>query len=297
MLILKMSRNKFGKKSSYNRNFYGFSLSNASNPSPYVRKSDQTSKYAVEKELSAHDLPIPPSHLLPYEIAALTRNGYDYPRFSKEDMECAARYPQFNDKNKEDVLNMAEAMGIDTTGMAKIDACHAMNQMGLTTKKAVNSLTMKLGKVINQPKDWYEWQCERPTNVKSDFSCGRKSDKGVVAEGWEKQTFASMDECNTKCMKKDSTIKKFAPSFDDLLYKKQKESKEADILGLQKPVGPSIVSNGSKPPSGVVENAPFGKKCRRTKVKGKMMGRDLKGRFCKSKKAKKAKAKRGSARK
>jgi hypothetical protein len=262
-----------------------------------MSKGRNTSKYAVEQALLDNDLELPPSRLKRAGMAKLTRNGIPIPQMDEEDAECAARYPYLSDHSKEEVLDMAEMAGIDTRGMAKIDACHALHDNGIINGLGlVNDMNMYLppsmpGKVVGAVNN--DWVCDRPTNVVSDMSCGQKS-KGAVGMGaWADKVYASQGECNVKCVDQNGGLVKNA------------KQQLADLFN-NRPV--PVPSNGSfmpPPPYAPVqppvnpfsqvgplrEDGTFGKKCKRSIVNHHVKMRDNKGRFCKSKKAKKVRSK------
>jgi hypothetical protein len=111
--------------------------------SPYSlmpTEKQNTSLYAAKNALLDMGETLPKHATKKNIVAKLHRLGYDAPQFDEEDAECAARFPQFSDMPREDVLLMAEMLGVNTSGMAKIDACHALHQIGLETEDHVDEV-------------------------------------------------------------------------------------------------------------------------------------------------------------
>jgi hypothetical protein len=106
--------------------------------SPYVTKPEirTFSKYSLEHALEDNDITLPPSHLKSQEFRKAKSKDIDMPEMTDADRECAKRYPIF-DMDIEDVKKLAEANGIDVTGMAKIDMCHALNQKNVAIKTSM----------------------------------------------------------------------------------------------------------------------------------------------------------------
>jgi hypothetical protein len=251
-----------------------------------LSKGRNTSKYAVEQALLDNDLELPPSRLKRAGMAKLTPNGIPIPQMDEEDAECAARYPYLSDHSKEEVLDMAEMAGIDTRGMAKIDACHALHNNGIINELGLVKVN-GLGKVVGAVNN--DWVCNMPTNVVTNISCGQKS-KGAVGMGaWADKVYGSQAGCNLSCVdRKGGLVNNAKQQLADLLNKKH----AMQAMPMLPPVNPLSQVGPLR------QDGTFGKKCKRSIVNHHVKMRDNKGRFCKSKKAKKIRSKsRSSSRK
>lgn len=118
-------------RSSKYPNFHGVSQT-YSPYSPMPNMKQNTSKFAVQEQERLYGLPVDSTKKA--GVRRLNRFGVDIPQFDDEDAQCAARFPQFSDYSKEDILDMAEMLGVNTAGMAKIDGCHALHQLGVQTE-------------------------------------------------------------------------------------------------------------------------------------------------------------------
>ena len=106
--------------------------------SPVTTYKQNTSAFEVNEQLVENGLM--PSRTKNQGISQLIRNGIPIHQMSDDDAQCAARFPQFSAMNKDDVLDLAESLGVNTSGMAKIDGCHVLHQMGIDTEHKVHSV-------------------------------------------------------------------------------------------------------------------------------------------------------------
>lgn len=260
-----------------------------------LSKGRNTSKYAVEQALVENGLELPPSRLKRAEMAKLTRNGIPIPQMDIEDAECAARYPYLSDFSKEEILDMAEENGINTRGMAKIDACHALHDNGvINALDFMSEDPISYGKVVGEVNN--DWVCNMPTNVVSDMSCGQKSKGAQGVDAWANQVYSSQGNCNAHCVNKEGGLVKNAQNQLSSLFNLRKVPSPSAPPSMMS--GPPSPSDGPQPPVNpfmlegpLREDGKFGRKCRRSIVNHRVKMRDNKGRFCKSKKAKKVKSK------
>ena len=210
------------------------------------------------------------------EMRELKRNRIDVPNiYNDEDLQCAARFPQFSNMSKDEVLDLAEMVGINTKNITKVRACHELHQMGIDTEHKVHSVLVSLSNPSSKPigsninlswnpstLDTTSYQCELPIRIPSIGSCGRVVDGGRRAPGFTDKVYSTVDDCQSKCIYTDNQVNNISvEELEDLLKTAQKV--------------PKVLSStfGS-------ENE--GRKCRRSKVDGRK--RDKKGRFCKKSK-------------
>ena len=99
-----------------------------------VNNEKATSKYALEEALEQETDSRVAGHAHTKESQCRSAGYYNLkkPVFSAKDRECAATKKELDPESfsKEEIEEIAEGMGIDTTRMAKIDMCHAINLKG-----------------------------------------------------------------------------------------------------------------------------------------------------------------------
>lgn len=220
------------------------SLSPTFNAYSPMNLAENTSKYAVEEELRDHGLSLPPSRTKKQEIAKLRRYGIPIPQMTEEDAQCAARFPQFAAMDKEDIMDLAEIFGIDTTGMAKIDACHALHVKGVDTEHDhTNNILTVYGPTT------FEYEMKKTTPF------------DTAPANWD-----------------TTNVTRNFPNFSNS-WPTVNWSAPATTAATPPAVNPSAPVL-TKPELNRAATA--GKKCRRSKVDGRK--RDKKGRFCKKSK-------------
>jgi hypothetical protein len=244
-------------------------------------EAENTSAQAVREEARAMGINNVDHKSKAQLIRALHRMGDSpVPQMSEADAECASRFANLS---KEEVVNSAVMLGLVKPSSTKIDACKALHDAGIQTENHL-VVVMNDMKPLESQK-WEQWQCERPTNVVSNYSCGipMKDSNGQLivkpALGWENKKYSSERSCNQVCVKGPGDNSRFTDDARNALM--QKWAPSVQNVGSVKGAGPSISSNGPKVPEGILSNAPYGKKCRRSKVGKVMQMRDKKGRFCK----------------
>ena len=124
-------------------------------------------------------------------IRALHRKGYFAPQMSEDDALCASR---FSNLSKEEVVYAAVTLDLVNPSSTKIDACRALHNAGIKNEDILNMIMTPLNKPQTlaplESQKWEEWQCERPTNTVSNYSCGMpgmKNSNGELnkpADGW-----------------------------------------------------------------------------------------------------------------
>jgi hypothetical protein len=108
--------------------------------------SQNTTVHALMQALRARHLSIPETKRR--MLSKLRRNGVPIPQMTEEDAQCAASYPNFSDHNKEQILEMVELFtGHSASGMAKIDGCHALHQMGVKTEEDAHIVSSYLAEL------------------------------------------------------------------------------------------------------------------------------------------------------
>ena len=302
------SKSKVSKVSKKQSKFSGVSptYSPYSNMPSYQQN---TSKYAVEHELMNNGLSLPPSRKKRAEIAKLVRYGIPIPQMTKDDAQCAARFPQFSAMNKVDVLALAAAMGVDTNGMAKIDGCHALHQMGVDTEHDPTngvltvfapelddsvSFTTSGGPArydLSKSKEFAMWKCERPEEMMRT-SCGKTNDGVPTAKGFENQTWMEQASCENACNPPNQPLQRVAapwkpaenPYRADQLDQLDQIRADKDQNIIYGDLLSELKASTNKAALIAQRNAAQGKKCRRSKVNGNLLMRDKKGRFCKKSK-------------
>jgi len=253
-------------------------------------------------------------------IRALHRKGYFAPQMSEDDALCASR---FSNLSKEEVVYAAVTLDLVNPSSTKIDACRALHNVGIKNEDILNMIMTPLNKPQTlaplESQKWEEWQCERPTNVVSNYSCGMpgmKNSNGELnkpAEGWENKKFSSESACNKECVKKGSSYINKTKTDLENRYKPSPEQPQnvnpngppelpqvktvtdfpqgktvTDLLPkAPEPYKPkqkqvkTTTENPKPEPSAPKVPAQEGKKCRRSKVGKNFLMRDKKGRFCK----------------
>jgi len=101
------------------------------NPYDYSKKKSSkkeimphTSRYALMDALRAHGKELPPHPTKSNFYNSAVRSHIKIPMMSVEDAMCAKRYPDLADFSKDQLIGYLQSKGVNTAGMAKIDACH-----------------------------------------------------------------------------------------------------------------------------------------------------------------------------
>ena len=166
--------------------------------------SENTSRYALMEALRARHMSIPETKRR--MIAKLRRNGLAIPQMTEEDAQCAANFPTFSAHNKEQILAMVELFtGESASGMAKIDGCHALHQMGVKTEEDAHIVSSYLDELTRMEGPLRE-------NGLYGKKCRRSVVNGVSRRRDQKGRFCKNKKRSAKrsCAKKRSSKRRSA---------------------------------------------------------------------------------------
>lgn len=88
-------------------------------------KMSRTSRYALMKLLQSRKKKLPPHPTKSNLYNSAVRSHFKIPMMNEdEEVLCAKRYPELSKFSKEMLVAYLKSKNVNTTGMAKIDACH-----------------------------------------------------------------------------------------------------------------------------------------------------------------------------